>query len=60
MQAIVQAYNLFNHVNYGGPANCIDCGASGTGSTDGAIQSTLSEQYGTSMRFLQFSARFTF
>jgi Carboxypeptidase regulatory-like domain len=60
MQAIVQAYNVFNHVNYGGPANCIDCGASGQGSTDGAIQSTLSEQYGTSMRFLQFSARFTF
>jgi hypothetical protein len=57
MQAIVQAYNLFNHVNYGGPSSCIDCGV---GPTFGAIQSTLSEQYGTSMRFLQFSVRFTF
>jgi hypothetical protein len=60
MQAIVQAFNVFNHVNYGGPSSCIDCGASGVGSSNGAIQSTLSEQYGTSMRFLQFSARFTF
>jgi hypothetical protein len=60
MQAIVQAYNLFNHVNYGGPASCIDCGASGPGLSGGSIQSTLSEQYGTSMRFLQFSVRFTF
>lgn len=60
MQAIVQAYNVFNHVNYGGPSSCIDCGASGAASTYGAIQSTLSEQYGTSMRFLQFSVRFTF
>jgi hypothetical protein len=60
MQAIAQAFNLFNHVNYGGPSSCIDCGASGVGSSNGAIQSTLSEQYGTSMRFLQFSARFTF
>jgi hypothetical protein len=57
MQAIVQAFNLFNHVNYGGPSSCIDCGV---GPTYGAIQSTLSEQYGTSMRFLQFSVRFTF
>ena len=56
MQAIAQAYNLFNHVNYGEPASCIDCG----GNTAGTIQSTLSEQYGTSLRFLQFSVRFTF
>jgi hypothetical protein len=55
MQLIAQAFNLFNHVNYGGVNSCIDCGG-----TSGDIQSTASEQYGTSLRFLQFSARFTF
>jgi hypothetical protein len=55
MQLIAQGYNVFNHVNYGQPSSCIDCGGN-----SGTIQSTLSEQYGTSMRFLQFAARFTF
>jgi hypothetical protein len=55
MQLIVQAFNLFNHVNYGGPNNCVDCGGN-----SGTIQGTLSNQYGTSLRFLQFAARFTF
>lgn len=56
MQMIVQAFNVFNHVNLGGPNNCIDCG----GATSGTIQGTLSNQYGTSMRFMQFATRFTF
>jgi hypothetical protein len=54
-QLIVQAFNLFNHVNYGGPNNCIDCGGSA-----GLIQGTLSNQYGTSLRFLQFASRLSF
>lgn len=55
LQMIAQGFNIFNHVNYGQPASCIDCGGN-----SGTIQSTLSEQYGTSMRFMQFAARFTF
>ena len=55
MQMVVQAFNLFNHVNLGGPSNCIDCGG-----LSGTIQGTLSSQYGSSLRFLQFATRFTF
>jgi hypothetical protein len=56
MQLIVQAFNTFNHVNYGGPNNCIDCQTSNAGT----IQGTVSEQDGTSLRRLQFAARFNF
>jgi hypothetical protein len=55
MQMLVQSFNLFNHVNYGGPSSCIDCGGN-----SGTIQGTVSERDGTSMRRLQFAARFTF
>jgi Carboxypeptidase regulatory-like domain/TonB dependent receptor len=55
MQLTVQTFNLFNHVNLGQPGNCIDCGV-----TSGTIQGTVAEQDGTSMRRLQFAARFQF
>ena len=55
IQVIVQGFNIFNHVNLAGPSSCIDCGR-----TSGDIQGTASEQYGTSMRFLQFAGRLTF
>lgn len=55
MQLIVQAFNTFNHVNYSQPSSCIDCQGN-----SGMIQGTLSEQYGTSLRFLQFASRFSF
>ncbi len=56
LQMIVQAYNLFNHVNYGQPNTCIDCLTPNAGQ----IQGTVSEQDGTSLRRLQFGARFQF
>jgi hypothetical protein len=57
LQFILQAFNTFNHVNLGGPNNCVDCG----GATAGTIQGTLSSQFdGTSLRRLQFAARFSF
>jgi len=55
MQLIVQAYNVFNHVNYGEPASCVDCLGN-----SGYIQGTVSEQDGTSLRRLQFAGRFQF
>jgi hypothetical protein len=55
MQLLVQAYNVFNHVNYGEPASCIDCLGN-----SGLIQGTVSEQDGTSLRRLQFAGRFQF
>jgi len=55
MQLQVQAFNLFNHVNYGNPDSCIDCQGD-----SGLITSTMSTQQGTSLRFLQFATRFTF
>lgn len=55
MQLLVQAYNVFNHVNYGEPASCIDCLGN-----SGYIQGTVSEQDGTSLRRLQFAGRFQF
>jgi|HubBroStandDraft_4_1064222.scaffolds.fasta_scaffold03120_3 hypothetical protein len=57
MQVIVEAFNVFNHTNYGNPNTCIDCGVSNNA---GFIQGTYSEQDGTSMRRLQFAARFQF
>jgi outer membrane receptor protein involved in Fe transport len=56
LQMIVQAYNLFNHVNYGQPNTCIDCLTPNAGE----IQGTVSEQDGTSLRRLQFGARVQF
>ncbi len=55
MQLIAQAFNALNHVNYGQPNNCVDCGGNA-----GTIQGTVSEQDGTSLRRLQFAARFNF
>ena len=62
MQLIVQAFNAFNHVNLANPDNCIDCqDLNSVGIQNaGTIQGTYSEQDGTSMRRLQFGARFQF
>jgi hypothetical protein len=57
MQLIVEAFNVFNHTNYGNPNTCIDCGDNNNA---GYIQGTFSEQDGTSMRRMQFAARFQF
>jgi hypothetical protein len=56
MQLIVQAYNVFNHVNYAEPSPCVDC----INSNAGYIQGTVAEQDGTSLRRLQFAGRFQF
>ena len=56
MQLLFQAFNAFNRVNLGGPNSCIDCGGNA-----GKIQGTLGSQFdGTTMRRLQFAARFSF
>ncbi len=56
MQLLVQAFNAFNHVNLGQPNSCIDCGGNA-----GKIQGTLGSQFdGTTLRRLQFAARFSF
>ena len=62
LQLLVQAYNLFNHVNLANPDSCIDCqDLNSVGVQNaGTIQGTYSEQDGTSMRRLQFGARFQF
>ncbi len=57
MQLIAEAFNVFNHTNLANPNTCIDCGDSNNA---GYIQGTYSEQDGTSMRRLQFAARFQF
>jgi hypothetical protein len=57
MQLVVEAFNVFNHTNYGNPNTCIDCGDNNNA---GYIQGTFSEQDGTSMRRMQFAARFQF
>jgi hypothetical protein len=61
-QLIVQAFNAINHVNLGNPDSCIDCqDLNGVGVQNaGTIQGTYSEQDGTSLRRLQFGARFQF
>jgi hypothetical protein len=55
-QLRAEAFNVFNHVNLGGPDSCVDC----QDGNAGTISSTVSSQDGTSMRRLQFAARFTF
>jgi hypothetical protein len=62
LQLIVQAYNAFNHVNLANPDTCIDCqdlNSIGVQNA-GTIQGTVANQDGTSMRRLQFGARFQF
>ncbi len=62
MQLIAQAFNAFNHVNLANPDTCFDCqdtNAVGIQNA-GTIQGTVSEQDGTSLRRLQFAARFQF
>lgn len=56
MQLTAQAFNAFNHANFAGPNNCIDC----TTGTPGLITDIISSQDGSSMRRLQFAARFQF
>lgn len=57
MQLIAEGFNIFNHTNLANPNTCIDCGVA---NNSGFIQGTYSEQDGTSMRRLQFAARFQF
>ena len=61
-QLLVQAFNAVNHVNLANPDTCIDCqDLNGVGVQNaGTIQGTYSSQDGTSMRRLQFGARFQF
>ena len=56
IQFRADAFNLFNHVNYGEPNSCVDC----VGQGPGLIISTVASQDGTSMRRLQFALRFEF
>jgi hypothetical protein len=55
LQFTVQAFNVFNHPNLGQPSGCIDCGTS-----SGLITDIVASQEGSSMRRLQFAARFQF
>jgi Carboxypeptidase regulatory-like domain/TonB dependent receptor len=55
-QLRAEAFNAFNHVNLGGPDSCVDC----QDGNAGTISSSLSSQDGTSLRRLQFAARFSF
>ncbi|MFZ0662907.1 MAG: TonB-dependent receptor [Acidobacteriaceae bacterium] len=55
LQLQAQAFNLFNHPNLGNPNNCVDCGSS-----SGLITDIVASQEGTTMRRLQFAARFQF
>jgi hypothetical protein len=62
LQLMVQAFNALNHVNLANPDNCIDCqdlNSIGVQNA-GTIQGTVANQDGTSMRRLQFGARFQF
>jgi hypothetical protein len=62
LQLIAQAFNAFNHVNLANPDTCIDCqdlNSIGVQNA-GTIQGTVANQDGTSMRRLQFGARFQF
>ena len=54
-QLMVQAFNVYNHPSLGQPSGCVDCGAS-----SGLINDIVASQEGSTMRRLQFSARFTF
>jgi hypothetical protein len=62
LQFIAQAFNLANHVNLGEPNSCYDCTALNSVGVQqaGTITSTVANQDGSSMRRLQFSARFSF
>jgi hypothetical protein len=51
-----EAFNAFNHVNLGGPDNCVDC----QDGNAGYIFDIVASQDGTSMRRLQFAARIQF
>jgi outer membrane receptor protein involved in Fe transport len=54
-QATAQAFNIFNHPNLNNPSGCVDCGSS-----SGLITDIVASQDGTTMRRLQFAARFQF
>ena len=62
MQLIAQGFNVFNHVNFSNPDTCFDCqDLNGAGVQNaGTIQGTVASQDGTSLRRLQFGARFQF
>ena len=62
MQLMAQGFNVFNHVNFSNPDTCFDCqDLNGAGVQNaGTIQGTVSSQDGTSLRRLQFGARFQF
>lgn len=62
LQLIAQAFNAFNHVNLANPDTCFDCQDTNSVGIQnaGTIQGTVSEQDGTSLRRLQFAARFQF
>src|SRR6185437_5120689 len=49
------AFNVFNHPSLGQPNGCVDCG-----SNSGIISDIVASQEGTTMRRMQFSARFEF
>lgn len=55
LRFMVQAFNVFNHPNLGQPNGCVDCGSS-----SGLITDIVASQDGTTMRRLQFAARFEF
>ena len=62
MQLIAQGFNVFNHVNFSNPDTCFDCqDLNGAGVQNaGTIQGTVASQDGSSLRRLQFGARFQF
>ncbi len=55
-QLRAEAFNVFNHPNLNEPDSCFDC----QDGNAGTISSIVATQDGTSMRRLQFAARFTF
>jgi hypothetical protein len=55
-QLRAEAFNVFNHPNLGQPDSCVDC----QDGNAGTISSIVATQDGTSMRRLQFAARFQF
>ena len=56
LQFRAEAFNVFNHVNLGGPNNCVDC----QDGNSGYIFNIVASQDGTSMRRLQFAVRVEF
>lgn len=55
-QMRVEAFNIFNRANLGEPDSCFDC----QDGNAGTISSIVATQDGSSMRRLQFAARFQF